>query len=79
MNDKNLLLYGLIGYVLYKIFTEEKETSGIGEMTGLGAAGIPRRGKPKTEEERMATHMARFGNTELPPRGTGLRRRFRGF
>jgi len=33
----------------------------------------PRRmGKPKTEEERRRTHQARYGTSELPPRGTGL-------
>jgi len=36
-------------------------------------AGKPRRmGKPKTEEERRRTHQARYGTSELPPRGTGL-------
>lgn len=29
-------------------------------------------GVPKTEEERAATHEALYGNSELPPRGTGL-------
>lgn len=29
-------------------------------------------GVPKTEEERMATHLARYGTTDLPARGTGL-------
>lgn len=28
-------------------------------------------GVPKTEEERQATHEARFGSSEVPPRGTG--------
>jgi len=36
-------------------------------------AGKPRRmGKPKNEEERRRTHQARYGTSELPPRGTGL-------
>lgn len=30
-------------------------------------------GRPKTNAERMATHKARFGNTNLPPRGTRLK------
>ena len=42
---------------------------------GLGANGIPRRGNPKTEAERRATHQSLFGDGELPPRGTGLNRR----
>ena len=29
-------------------------------------------GIPRTEAERMAQHYARYGNTSLPPRGTGL-------
>lgn len=38
-------------------------------------AGLPRRmGHPKTEAERKMTHRALFGNTNLPPRGTGLQR-----
>jgi len=31
-----------------------------------------RYGIPKTEAERMATHYAKYGTTELPPRGYGL-------
>ena len=31
-----------------------------------------RLGRPKTEEERRATHQAIYGTTELPPRGSGL-------
>ena len=42
---------------------------------GLGATGVPRRGMPKTEEQRKATHRALFGGDEnIPPRGTGLSR-----
>lgn len=40
--------------------------------TGLGSSGIPRRGKPKTEPERLATHQEKYGNSKLPLRGTGL-------
>lgn len=78
VGDMNSLLFALIGYALYKVFGEKKGSNTENETTGLGATGIPRKGRPKTEEERKATHRARFGNTELPPRGTGLRRRFRG-
>ena len=42
--------------------------------TGLGASGRPRMGRPKTEAEREATHRSLFGNGELPPRGSGLRK-----
>lgn len=38
------------------------------------AFGEPRLGQPKTEEERMQTHFQLYGTTDLPPRGTGLRR-----
>ena len=30
-----------------------------------------RYGVPRTEAERAERHVARFGTTELPPRGTG--------
>ena len=43
--------------------------------TGMGIGGSPRFGRPKTEAERRATHKALFGDGELPPRGTGLKRR----
>jgi len=43
--------------------------------TCLGVGGRPRRGRPKTEAERRATHQSLFGDEELPPRGTGLYRR----
>lgn len=42
------------------------------DKSGIGIGGEPRRGKPKTEEERKAEHIKRFGEKELPPRGTGL-------
>jgi len=48
-------------------------------MYGLGQArsgtienGFRRLGVPKTEAERVATHMARYGTANLPVRGTGL-------
>ena len=40
--------------------------------TGLGSSGIPRRGQPKTEEERLATHQEKYGSSKLPPSGSGL-------
>jgi len=46
-------------------------------LSGL-AFGKPRRGKPKSDEERRKTHKARFGSSKLPPRGTGQRRRREG-
>jgi len=42
------------------------------ENTGLGVGGEPRKGAPKTEEERRLSHEARFGKEEPPERGTGL-------
>ena len=33
-----------------------------------------RYGQPRTEEERLKRHYERYGTTELPPRGTGLRK-----
>jgi len=35
---------------------------------------VRRLGKPKTDDERRATHRARYGTSKLPPRGTGLNR-----
>lgn len=43
--------------------------------TGLGATGMPRMGRPKTEAERRVTHYGLYGTKELPPRGAGLRKR----
>ena len=44
--------------------------------SGLGVSGRPRRGRPKTEAERRATHrLLHRGRGKLPPRGTGLKRR----
>ena len=45
--------------------------------TGLGAAGMPRMGRPKTEAERGTTHFGLHGTTELPARGYGLLRKKR--
>jgi hypothetical protein len=42
---------------------------------GLGIGGSPRRGNPKTDEERAQEHQRRFGNNDTPERGAGLRKR----
>jgi len=36
------------------------------------AFGRPRRGRPKTDAERRATHKAVYGNTKLPERGARM-------
>lgn len=66
---------GIVGYFI----GEERIKISLGrssspEKTGIGTAGIPRAGQPKTEAERLATHKARYGGSELPVRGTGLSR-----
>jgi len=75
---KNFLIFlgiaGAIGATIYYI-TKKKGSSYGSPETGLGVGGAPRKGRPKTEEERLATHKARFGTSELPPRGTGLTKR----
>jgi len=78
MDWKKILFWGAImvgGYYLIKKtgILGGGSLSGVGR--GLGAYGEPRRGKPKTEAERLATHRSLFGNEVLPPRGTGLSRR----
>jgi len=42
------------------------------EPSGIGVGGTPRRGKPKTEKERLAEHIKHYGEESLPPRGTGI-------
>lgn len=42
------------------------------EPSGIGVGGTPRKGKPKTEKERLAEHIGRYGEENLPPRGTGI-------
>lgn len=32
-------------------------------------------GRPRTDEERAKRHYARYGTTDLPPRGTGLKKK----
>lgn len=46
----------------------------IGKSPGRAPAPSAQRrlGNPKTDEERAATHLERYGTTDLPPRGTGL-------
>ena len=39
-------------------------------------AGTRRGGKPRTDAERSARHYSLYGNTNLPPRGTGLGRTY---
>jgi len=63
----------LIGAGLY-FLSKQGSTFGSPEVSGLGVGGRPRAGRPKTEEERLATHRARYGEESLPPRGTGLYR-----
>jgi len=36
--------------------------------------GVRKKGKPRTEAERKARHKKLYGNTNLPPRGSGLKR-----
>lgn len=62
-------LCAAVGYVIGKSKCRPLEVSGI------GAGGKGRYGIPKTEEERLATHQAIYGSQELPPRGTGIKRR----
>jgi len=83
MEKKNLLLIGGAIALILWLTKQKKETatvtsSSIGQsdlLTGMGVSGIPRRGRPKTEAERLATHKLLYGNTNLPPRGTGLFKR----
>lgn len=39
------------------------------------AAGARRMGKPRTDAERRIRHKKIHGTTELPPRGTGLKKK----
>jgi len=36
--------------------------------------GERRMGNPRTDAERRKRHLAKFGTTKLPPRGTGLKK-----
>lgn len=62
----------LIGGVLYLLSKGETSSPPVSGVSGLGVGGSPRRGYPKTEAERLATHKSLYGTSELPPRGTGL-------
>jgi len=64
----------VIGGGLYLLSKSGEETVGSPSASGLGVGGSPRRGVPKTEAERLASHRARYGESSLPPRGTGLYR-----
>lgn len=44
------------------------------KMAGSDVGGNRPYGVPKTEAQRQATHSAKYGSTQLPPRGTGLAR-----
>ena len=71
-----LVVAGVVIYLLWKSRQKAAPEHPKGlpeEFLGLGATGIPRRGKPKSEYERMLTHYSRFGTTKVPPRGTGLK------
>ena len=60
-------------YGLQHAGTSNTITNGIYGVQTRG--GVMRQyGVPKTEEERMLTHIANYGNSELPIRGTGLAR-----
>jgi len=48
-------------------------------LNGLGATGKPRRGRPKTEEERRRTHRLLHGTDKVPPRGSALAKVLRNF
>lgn len=63
---------GIIGYFIGG--ERVKITFGSAARTGLGATGVPRLGQPKGRAERLATHKALYGTSELPERGTGLSR-----
>jgi len=68
------LVLSLVGFGIgYAIGKGKAKTPS--EVSGIGAGGSPRFGRPKTEEERLATHRALYGEETLPPRGTGLKRR----
>ena len=63
---------GIAGYAICKY--KKGTVTGSPQTTGMGAAGVPRAGVPKTEAERLAIHKAKYGSTELPSRGSGLSR-----
>lgn len=52
------------------------------KRTGIGIGGAPRRGKPKTDEERLRQHFGadwrKHSAKELPKRGAGLKRKRKG-
>jgi len=67
-----LIGVGIAGYAICKY--GKGTVAGSPQATGMGATGVPRAGKPKTEAERLATHEAKYGSGELPAKGTGLSR-----
>lgn len=75
MDIKKVLFWGAILVGGYFLIKKTGLLSGA-SLSGLGVGGRPRLGRPKTAAERAATHSSLFGNSQLPPRGTGLRGRF---
>jgi len=69
------ILAGLVGLGIGYYAGKSKSSMGSPELSGLGVGGSPRRGRPKTEAERLETHRRLYGESTLPPRGTGLKRR----
>ena len=71
-----LIILGVLGAIGTGIYflTKKKSSLGSPEESGLGVGGRPRMGRPKTTEERLATHARRYPGETLPPRGEGLRR-----
>ena len=57
----------IAGFLLGALALKIVSNSGVVASTQYRGYGVPR-----TEEQRMATHYATYGTTELPPRGTGL-------
>lgn len=72
--------YSLTGKVIkgrsvpgYDLITQPQSLGGAPAKSGtIVYNGAVQSGVPKTEAERMATHYARYGTTNLPPRGTGF-------
>jgi|GEM_PF-5250773 len=63
---------GIVGFFIGE--QRIKISFGSSKRTGLGATEVPRLGQPKTRAQRLATHKAKYGSSELPFRGSGLSR-----
>ena len=70
------ILASIIGVGIGYAIGKKKSSLGSPRLSGLGVGGSPRMGVPKAAAERLATHKSRFGGEELPPRGTGISKRF---